>query len=227
MIKLNFIKIEKKFNNISLRERILICCALLVCVFSISYFWMFEPSMLKQEKANKMLQSSYQQEIKLDNKIEEIKLRFKKDPVKEINNKIAFSLQTIAALDKQLDDKLVKFIHAKKMPAALSKVLNKSPGVTLVSLTTLPVTVFQSPANAVDKSSADETQAPRNTFYKHTLEIQLTGSYNAVYQYLLNLEAVQEKFYWSVLTYKVADYPSANVMIQIYTLSDRQELVSG
>ena len=219
MISLNVAKIEKMFNKISLRERVLIFCGLLICVSSISYFWIFEPAILKQVKAEKVLASVVGKENKLNNDIAEAKLRLQKDPLREINNKIAFSSQTLAKLNKQLEDKLVKFIHAKKMPIALSKVLSKSPGVKVLSLTTLPIKTFD--------LSEDAVKGAKNIFYKHTLEIKLTGGYDAIYQYFLNLENVPEKFYWSVLTYEVSDYPRAEVMIQIYTLSDQQDLVSG
>jgi len=219
MEKLNFIKIENAFNKISLRERIYIFCALLICVFSISYFWILDPAMIKQEKAEKIWIKSYEQEKKINNQIAELKLRLKKNPLQEVNKKIALSEQTLVELDKQLELKLVKFIHAQKMSLALSRVLSKSPGVKVESLTTLPVTVFNALENA--------QQSTKSVFYKHTLEIKLVGNYNAIYRYFLNLEALQDKFYWSTLTYQVADYPLANVTIQIYTLSDQQDLVSG
>jgi MSHA biogenesis protein MshJ len=227
MIKFDFAKIEQAFNKITLRERILIFSALLICTFSISYYWIFEPLMVKQVKADKALKSVYNQEKKLNNEIAQVKLRLRKDPLQAINNKIAFSMQTLTALDKQLDDKLVKFIHAKKMPVALTKVLSRSPGVKVKSLTTQPVSVFNSAVDTAENRASDNSVADKAVFYKHTLELQLVGSYNAIYQYFLNLEAVPEKFYWSVLTYRVDAYPLAEVMIQIYTLSDQQDLVSG
>ena len=219
MLKLNFIKIENAFNKISLRERIFMFCALLICVFSISYFWILDPAMVKQEKAEKVWRKSSEQEKKINNQIAELKLRLQNDPLKEVNKKIAVSEQTLVELDKKLDLKLVKFIHAQKMSLALSRVLSKSPGVKVESLTTLPIAVFNASENA--------QQSAKSIFYKHTLEIKLVGNYNAIYQYFLNLEALQDNFYWSALTYQVADYPLANVTIQIYTLSDQQDLVSG
>lgn len=219
MIKLNFVKVESLFNKISQRERILIFCALLICVSSIAYFWIVDPALLKQEKVEKVWAKSYQQEKKLNDQIGEIKLRLQKDPLKEVNKKIAFSEHILTELDKQLEAKLVKFIHAKKMSIALTRVLEKSPGVKVESLTTLPVAVFN--------SLKDADVPAKNIFYKHTLEIKLVGNYNDLYRYFLNLEALQEQFYWSALTYKVADYPLANVTILIYTLSDQQDLVSG
>ena len=217
----NVTKIEKAFNTMTLRERIIIFCALLICFFSISYFWMVDPAMLKQAKAEQALKLSYHQETDLNQEIAKIKLRLKKDPLQQVNQQIAFSLQTLSALDAQLDEKLIKFIHAQKMPIALTKVLSASPGVKVESLISLPVEAYstmQTPAGA---------GALQNQFYKHTLEMRLIGDYNAVYQYLLNLEHLQEKFYWSSLSYQVTDYPLAEVIIRIYTLSDQQDLVSG
>ena len=123
-----------------------------------------------------------------------------------------------------LDEKLIKFIHAQKMPLALTKVLSKTPGIKVNSLISLPVQAFHA---GQTETLAVESEMPQNLFYKHTLEMQLVGDYNAIYQYLLNLENVKEKFYWSSLSYQVTDYPLAEVIIEIYTLSDQQDLVSG
>jgi len=224
---INMTQIEKKFNAISLRERVLIFSALLICVCSISYFWLVEPAMIKQAKVQKSLLSEFKQEDDLNTEIAELKLRLQKDPLQDINTKIAFSIQTLASLDKQLDEKLVKFIDAKKMSVALSKVLSKSPGVTVVSLSTLPVSTFNIPVLSEKKTSTAVSTSPQNIFYKQTLEIKLTGTYDAIYQYFLNLEAIPEKFYWSVLTYQVTTYPVAEVAIRIYTVSEQKDLVSG
>ena len=224
---INVTQIENKFNAISLRERVLIFSALLICVFSISYFWILEPAMVKQTKVQKSLQFQFKQEDDLANEIAELKLRSKKDPLQDINTNIAFLLQKLASLDRQLDEKLVKFIDAKKMPVALSKVLSQSPGVTVVSLSTLPVSTFNTTVASENITSTAVSTTPKNIIYKQTLEIKLTGTYDAIYQYFLNLEAIPEKFYWSVLTYKVATYPVADVTIRIYTVSEQKDLVSG
>lgn len=220
-----FNKLESSFNKLTLRERVIIFGALFICIISISYFWMLDPANLKQMKAEKKLQKSYQQENKLDREIVAIELLLQKDPLKEINNQLAFSTQTLFRLDKQLDHKLVKFIHAQKMPQALATVLSKSPGITVSSLISLPVKTFNS--KVITEGDKEKSKSTQNHFYKHSFEMQLVGDYNAIYTYLQQLEDVQEKFYWHSLTYKVENYPLAKVTIQIYTLSDQQDLVSG
>ncbi|WP_019614563.1 hypothetical protein [Psychromonas ossibalaenae] len=221
MKKLNFSELEKAFNQMTMRERVIMFGALIICTAALTYYWMFEPAMIRQGKADKALQAGYQQEKELSHEIAEIKARLLKDPLQEVNNKIAFSKQVLVALDKQLDEKLVRFIHSQKMPAALAKLLSSSPGVKVKLLKSLPLQSFTSAVDGAEGVSAE------NIFYKHTLEIQLVGNYNAVYRYLLNLETLQEKFYWSSLDYQVVKYPLAEVTIQIYTLSSQQDLVSG
>ena len=218
--KFSYSELQKSFNNMTLRERFILFGALLICSMLITYFWVIDPAVLKQTKIDKQLQKSYQAEEVMEAEIDSINLRLQQDPLEEINNKIAFSQQMLARIDKQLDDKLVKFIHAQKMPIALTKVLSKSPGVKISGLRSLPVKAFNAKMNSDGKPAQD-------IFYQHTLEITLLGDYNSIYQYLVNVERLQEKFYWYSLDYQVSDYPLAEVSIQIYTLSDQQDLVSG
>lgn len=224
MIKPYFIKVEKAFNGMTLRERIISFAALFICVVCISYFWMVEPAQIKQSKIEKTLSSSYQKERELKQEIARVQNELKKDPLQEINTKIAFSKKTLQGIDLLLEEKLVKFIRAQKMPVALTKMLSKTPGVKIESLVSLPVKVFNTGKKSATSETADSSQQP---FYQHTLAVKLSGDYNSVYRYLLNLESIPEKFYWSAFNYKVIQYPLAQVTIEIYTLSDQQDLVSG
>lgn len=220
MNKFSYSEVEKLFNAMTLRERIIMFAALVICTISVSFFWVIDPATVKQVKLEKALQKSYTEERALKTEIAGVMQRLQQDPLEEINNKITFSEATLVQLDKQLEDKLVKFIHAHKMPSALTKVLSKTPGVKILHLRSLPVKTF----TAAQKSTSESEQ---DIFYQHTLEISLQGDYNSIYQYLLNVETLQEKFYWYSLDYQVSKYPLAEITIQIYTLSDQQDLVSG
>lgn len=222
MSKLSYSEIEKLFNGISQRERFILFGALIICSISITYFWVLDPAFITQASIEKQLQKSVKQKRALNSEITQVKQKLQQDPIEEINNKINFSQGILKSLDKRLDDKLFKFIHAQKMPIALTKVLAKTPGVKIKALKSLPVKIFNT-----SKQSNSESGNNQNIFYQHTLEITIQGDYNAIYQYLLNVESLPEKLYWYSLDYQVSDYPVAQVTIQIYTLSDQQDLVSG
>ena len=220
MSSLDIKALALKFNRLTLRERVITFAALLICTLSIAYFWILDPADIKFIKAEKNLKVNYAQQSSMKSEIAKVKLKLQEDPLKTIKNEIIALSQTSVSLDTQLNLRLVKFIHANKMPLALTKVLAKSPGIKVNYLKSLPVESF---SNNSDTNPQDK----KVLFYKHTLEMELIGNYNAMYQYLRNLEALQDKFYWSSLKYEVTDYPLANVTLQIYTLSDQQDLVSG
>ncbi|WP_413701266.1 hypothetical protein ACLKMH_06120 [Psychromonas sp. KJ10-10] len=222
MTKLSISAVNESFNNMTLRERYIIFVAVLICCASVMFFWVIDPATIKQAKLEIALQKSFSDEKTIKKEIAEVELRLKQDPLQDINKKIAFSEASLSQLDQQLAEKLVKFIRAQKMPIALTQVLANTPGVKISGLKSLPVKLFQTNDN---KQLPEESE--QDVFYQHTLEVSLVGDYNAIYQYLLNVESLQDKFYWYSMDYKVSEYPLAEVTLQIYTLSDQQELVSG
>lgn len=220
MQSLDIKALELQFNQLTLRERAISFSGLLLCCFSITYFLMFDPANIASAKANKKLQEYHVQQLPVKHEITQVKIRLQEDPLKTVNNEITTLKQTMLSLNKELDLRLVKFIHANKMSQALTKVLAKSPGIKVNYLKSLAAKSFTTtPTEAEEKSTS--------LFYKHSLEIQLMGNYNSVYQYLVNMEALEDNFYWSSLKYEVTTYPLAIITLQIYTLSDQQDLVSG
>ena len=232
MSKFSVSGVNDSFNNMTLRERVIIFAAVVICCASVMYFWVLDPATIKQAKLEIAVQKSSQDVKVIRKEIAEIEHRLEQDPLEDINNKIAFSQASLKRLDEQLDEKLVKFIRAQKMPIALTKVLAKTPGVKISALTSLPVKVFDTNTintNAVNNKASEpvNTTLESDVFYQHTLQVTLIGDYNAIYQYLLNVESLDDKFYWYSMDYKISDYPLAQVTLQIYTLSDQQDLVSG
>lgn len=220
MNKFSYTDLEKRFNKMTLRERLIMLAAVVLCSVFISYYWVIEPALLNQKRIESQIKKVVQQQELLNKDIVTTTKRLKEDPFESIVKKIAFTEVRLEELNAQLEDKLLKFIHAQKMPIALTKVLSRTPGVKITGLTSLPVKVFHT-------SQAEGENAPPILFYQHSLEITLQGNYSSIYQYFVNVETLQDKFYWQSMDYRVSEYPLAEVTIQIYTLSDQQDLVSG
>lgn len=209
-----------KFNKISQRERLFVFLTVLVGTLAGSYFLILEPANIEMAKAEKKLQKIYTQHSDLNVQIGQIKTELLEDPLQKINDEIMVLSQKLDSLDEELNVRLVNFINASQMPAALTGVLTKSSGIEVESLTSLPVHAF---SNTPGTSKSEDII----TFYKHTLEIKISGDYNSVYKYLRNLEKLDDTFYWDSIAYTVTEYPLADVTLRIFTLSDQQDLVSG
>jgi len=63
--------------------------------------------------------------------------------------------------------------------------------------------------------------------YRHGLRITMTGSFFNIQAYLNTIEQLPKKFYWEVFDYQMQDYPTAQVVMEIYTLSINKEFIRG
>jgi len=63
--------------------------------------------------------------------------------------------------------------------------------------------------------------------YRHGLRITMTGSFFDIQAYLDSIEQLPKKFYWQVFDYQMQTYPTAEVVMEIYTLSINKEFIRG
>ena len=122
--------------------------------------------------------------------------------------------------------------------AVLREVLGTTPGLEMVSLKTLPVTVaFQSkpaPAAPADPAPAAATSAPGakdaapkpefaarppRSIYRHGIEMSIKGNYLALLPYLQKLQNYPGRLYWGDVSLDVQSYPVAVLKLTVYTLS--------
>ena len=116
------------------------------------------------------------------------------------------------------------------------------PGLTLVSLRTLPSEVFFQPpavppaggasgAKSSPPSSgaptATTTLAPVPALYRHGIEITVQGNFLTLMPYLQQLQRETDGIFWSGAKLDVVGYPDVTLKMTIYTLSARPELPVG
>lgn len=76
-------------------------------------------------------------------------------------------------------------------------------------------------------NKSNESSSNNVGVFKHAVVIQLEGSYFDVIDYLVALESLSWKFYWSELDYRVVAYPKAIVTLEVYTLSTEKGAAHG
>lgn len=63
--------------------------------------------------------------------------------------------------------------------------------------------------------------------YRHGLRITMTGAFFDIQAYLDSIEQLPKKFYWELFDYQLQEYPTAEVVMEIYTLSINKEFIRG
>ncbi|CAH0541585.1 type 4a pilus biogenesis protein PilO [Vibrio marisflavi] len=209
--------VSEKFSQMTHREKLLVGFCGLVGVSLLLFSIILEPAIeLKQASDKKVLVA--EKKIKSLNKdIRFAKAKLKGDPNQDINTELKRLLKQSQQLSLQLSKIIENLISPTQMAQLLEKVLRDTKGVNLVSMESLkaePITK--------DKESSQYTG-----YYLHPIRLEVTGNYFSILSYLQALEALPVKYYWRSFQYTVEEYPTARLVIQVYTLGTRQEFIGG
>ncbi|UTA46587.1 hypothetical protein L1F30_10465 [Simiduia sp. 21SJ11W-1] len=203
-----------KFEALSQRERALVLGVALVVIYGLwslligsSQTAKFVSLETQVQQLENDLQSQTVQIRNLENKQSQ-------DPDAEMRRQLAQARLDLKQVDDQLANLSVGLIAAADLPRVLENVLLKTDSLRLVSLQTLPIEQLKLNDESVDANADLVTGV-----FKHRVKITLAGSYFKVADYLVALEALDWRFFWSEMRYVVEGYPSAKVELEVYTLT--------
>ena len=219
-------RIYKQFLELNMRERLLAIAALAGVIY-----FLFDVALLRpqQTQAKILREQVARQEAELaafNNALQALSARGQADPLTkqraerdELRSTIAQAQSVIgrASADVRLGNVIRGLVAA-------------TPGLTLVSLKTLPPqTVFSgvAPAATAASGAAPAAVLAMPTLYKHGVEVTLQGKYLALIPYLQGLERSANGIFWNNVKVEVVSYPDATLRMTVYTLSARPELPLG
>ena len=224
-------QLQEKIDTRILRERALIFSSGIALLFILWSFFIQAPFDEKtrnlKQKFNDLVaqRSATQQQIgELNHSLLNDPGRLKEDQVKQLQ-------ADIDAIDIKLKDASHGLVKAEQLPRILEDVLLKTSKLTLLDVATLPVHELQVETVTGDIYKLNDRltqkiQGLRNLgVYEHVVQMRVAGSYSQITQFLVALEELPWRFYWQRLDYKVVEYPNAEIILRVYTLSSDEGLL--
>lgn len=222
-----------RFDSLNSRERLLLAVTFGVVILVLFFVLAIEPLMKSAAATEQKLKTLSQQ---LDTGKAELAFfnnALANDPSKPIRVEIETLERLDLSLTEQLKQKSVSLMSPQRMSTVLESLLQATQSVELLSLRSLAIepldltTLAQDKGSAVsgEEKSVSEEAPPK--VYRHPFEVRIQGSYNAVYDYLLQLESLSAAFFWDALEYKVNEYPNAEVILRVHTLSAEEGWLGG
>ena len=229
-------QLGKLFFGLKPRERVLAITAAL----GIIYF-VFDVALLKPQKAQaKQLRETLAQQETEIGAVTTV-LQALRDAKK--NDPLAAQRAERNALRSTLTEAEAVMASASsdvRMGEVIRTLVGATPGLTLVSLKTLPVqTFFNAPvAAATSPAIAAASAAPAaqgaasraiappsmSALYKHGVDVTVQGRYVDLLPYLQGLERNAKGVFWGDIKLDVVTYPDATLKMTVYTLSALPEL---
>jgi MSHA biogenesis protein MshJ len=126
-----------------------------------------------------------------------------------------FLQHAIVVQAEELDELLTRFIPPEEVPLLLEDVLRAHDGLKLLRLSSQPAEPVLFKVNA-DKPAEIK-------IYRHPVQLEFEGGYLDVLAYLSELESSDWRLSWRKIEYAVGEYPKAQVLIEVETLSREQQ----
>ena len=221
---INFIKNSiSAFNKLSLREALLFAAAISLFVLFVAYSFLLVPQQ-KKIKSSQMLTQSQQAELASINAMIALK-------EKEVALNLELSQENLVARDelkKQVDKINIFFGQSdpstSQVGALIKELLSANPGLTLISLKTLPAVVFYTPPQQVAVNGSEPQNIAlkaQGSIYKSGVEVSVKGKYMALLSYMENMQNYPKRLFWSEAKLDVSAYPEAVLSLVIYSLSEQ------
>lgn len=225
-------QLSDKYAGISKREQILIMITGIVVIVMMFYSLSIDNNFTNGTKLTQQTRALTASTKMLQPTVVELEQALKLDPNDALKQQIMRYESELGKIDGELLTLTSDLINPVQMRKALVSLLALERGVSLVSFELIGVEPVLQPneqqvgseQQTVSTKAEDQQTAPLS-LYKHGIRVKLSGSYFQLRNYLQQLEAMSWKFFWQGFDYKVAEYPKSELVIEIYSLSTKQEFI--
>lgn len=197
-----------KLDELSLRERRLVFVALAGGVALVAYATAFQP-LLREKRAQMERINLAQTQLKaIDEELLKSAQRSTQDPQAAKRERIRAQEAALKSAEERLEQRrAAEHLTSQQIPGLLRDVLGANRSLRVQALRVMPpVSLSQPPA-------------PAGQFYRHTLEIEMTGTYFDLLKYIEDVEALPWRLAWSSVELKTLAYPQVQLRGELYTVS--------
>jgi MSHA biogenesis protein MshJ len=206
-------KLQARIDTLTLRERGILFIALAALLFVLIDGVLIGPQERQQKQLLGSISKVRSEIAKLEQQKVEIIRRHSEDPNAEELAQLARLQLAAKQAEEQIKGAIAGLIEPQEMARALQGVLKEQHQLNFIRISNLGATPL------LDPSAEDSQDKPEAGIYKHTMRIELEGSFERSRDYLRTLEQLPWKFHWESVELEVIEYPRVRVVITVNTLS--------
>lgn len=203
--------LENRINNLTLRERGILFLAVTLVLYLLWGALLSSPLEKRQRALLGQIKTLRSEITTLDQQAVAIVERHNLDPNADERRQLAQLQGGIDVARRQLEQAISGLIEPQQMARALESVLAQQKSLQFVRIENLG-------AEPLLREQDDETLNEAG-IYKHTMRLEMQGSFANTLAYLRALEKLDWQFRWDEVDLTMLDYPTARVIVTVHTLS--------
>lgn len=206
----------QRYQALNPRERQLSLITLHFVLLALMAVVFIEPlasrGMAQQSQANELMATN----ARLEQQLQQLQNSPIKDPNQDLRDELELLTTERLSIESRISNLTDALVSPDKMVAVLEQMLTQDSRLKITSLVTLPKEEIQLDAND-----------PSARLYRHGLRLRIRATYDSLVDYLKRLDALQWRLYWQSLDYRVEQYPRGELLLEVYTLSSREDVVGA
>lgn len=219
--------LERQFKSLTRRDQISLTVIVVVVVL---FFW---ESLLRGPLEKELVVVEHDiTEINseifvMQAKIKALQNKLQLDVDSETRSQLERLQRENERLEKALEKTTVLIVDPQEMVTMLEQMLLDQEGLKFISLKNQPATqefIKAGGDNAIDEKRQD---SGIDTIYRHSVILEVEGSYHDVLSYLKKLEDLPWRIFWQGLEIESKVYPNASVILEVYTLGFREGIIGA
>lgn len=218
-------KIRQSVDRLSLRERLFLFAAALFVVGGLWEAVLAAPLTAREQIANDKVTALQERLRVLDVSLMAAADGLSEGVPEQIERLRALRAR-VAATDEEMRIFTTDLVDPAEMRSVLEELLRRQTGLKLLSAVNRaaePVLADEELAPGEAPPEESSSDAPR--LYRHSLVLELEGSYLDCLRYVESVERLPWHIYWSRLEVETDEYPTNRIVIELTTLSLDEEWI--
>jgi MSHA biogenesis protein MshJ len=226
-------QISQPYQRLAARERLLVLAAAAVVVAGVGHLVWIAPALAEHGRLQQQISTQQASQAAMRAQLQQLQSDAL-DPNKALRAQLQTVRQQLGASDQQFSALQQALVPPQQMGDLLQALLRQHRGLSLVQLRSLPVVALdesgqplQASLNAAPAATAalagaantSTARAPKAWMYRHSLQVQVQGSYPELLAWVQTLETIPRRVQWGELTLQVNAWPQAQLVITLSTLS--------
>jgi len=208
-------KLNTRFEAISSREKSLLFYGVPLLIIVIAILQVLEPALIYQQKVADKIDNDRDRLAATEQSLKDVSAKLGVDLNLDLKTQIEASKARISDLTTSFDKEFDQLVQPNFMPILLEQMIDQARGIELVSFSSIPPEIIY-------QSELEEAEL---AIYQHGIKLTFEGDFFATRAFLEETEGLGWKLYWNAFEYNVTEYPTAEVSIEIFTLSTKEEFI--
>ena len=216
-----------KLDDLTLRERGLAFVVAAALVVVLVYATALQPLLREQRSSLERIKLNQGQLKSIDDELVKGAQSSAQDPQAAKRERIRKLEADLAIAEKRLAQRRdAEQLSPEQLTQLLQDVLGRNGNLRVLALRVLPGASLAPPATPANGQQPRAPKLPAGLFYRHGVEVEMTGTYLELLRYLEKVEALPWRLAWTNVELKTTTYPQVHLNATLYTVSPSPALLT-